>query len=98
MGDPESEKPSRKFLRVWKDFAQNDKIFPGKCPDSLDSFRTVWKVSGQSGKFPESLGFFLDNPEGFNQTEKFLDSLESLWTIGKVYNQFANTRGTGCFL
>ena len=74
MGDPESEKPRRKFSRVWKDFAQNDKIFPkiwkvpGQSrsiqdsledfPDSLESFLTVWKVSSQSGQFPDSLVSF----------------------------------------
>ena len=53
----------------------------GKISDSLESFCTVWKISGQSGKF-------LDSQESFQSVEKvsglsgkFPDSLESFQTV-----------------
>ena len=57
---------TRKFLRIQKVFARNYKIEHKVKPnhqhkgeiilneDCLESFRTIWKVSGQSGKFLES--------------------------------------------
>ena len=55
---------SGKFLRVFTKLAikwsLNIKVSKqsGKFPNSLESFRTVWKVSEQCGKFPDSLGSF----------------------------------------
>ena len=52
----------------------------GKFLDSLESFRTVWKVSAQSEKFPHGL-------ESFQQREKFSDSLVNFRTVLKVSRQ-----------
>ena len=43
---------------------------------SLESLRTVWKVSGQSGKFPDSVESFRTVWKVPGQSGKFLDSLE----------------------
>ena len=59
----------------------------GKFPDNLDSlesFQTVWKVSRQSGKFPDSLESFQTVWQVFSQPGKFPDSLESFQTFCKV--------------
>jgi hypothetical protein len=38
--------------------SKNFSRLSGKFLDCLESFRTVWKVSGQSEKFPDSLESF----------------------------------------
>ena len=55
--------------------------------NNMESFQTVWKLSGNSEKFSESLESFWTIWKDFNQSGKFLDSLECFWTIWKVYNQ-----------
>ena len=55
---PESFCASGKFLRVYTKLTLKSSQLSGKFPDSLESFWTVWKVSGQSGKFPDSLESF----------------------------------------
>ena len=50
-------------------------------PESVESFRTVWKVSGQSGKLPDSLESFRTVEIVFGQSGKFLDSLEIFWVL-----------------
>ena len=49
----------------------------GKFWDSLESFRTAWKVARQSGKFSE-----IRKVSG--QSEKFVDSLKSFEIVWKV--------------
>jgi len=73
-----------KFLRVRKVFARIYKIYPNIC---LESFQTVWKVSRQSGKFPDSLETFRTVWTVSGQSGKFLDSLESFQTVWKVSGQ-----------
>ena len=95
--------PTGKFLRVRKVFARIYTIDPKiKSKDciGLESFQTLWKVSGQSGKFPDSWkvsrqsGKFPDSLENFRtvwkvsgQSGKFPDSVESFWTVWKVSGQ-----------
>ena len=55
-----------------------------KFPNSLKSFRTVWKVSGQSGKFLDSLENLQTVWKVSGQSGKFTDSLESFQTVWKV--------------
>ena len=43
----------------------------------------VWKVSGQSGRFPDSLESFQTVWKVSGQSGKFPESLESFWTIKK---------------
>ena len=53
--------PTGKFLRVWKVFERiytKDPKIKSKDCIGLESFQTVWKVSGQSGKFPDILESF----------------------------------------
>ena len=47
--------PTGKFLHVQKVFVRTYKIGHKIKPQLLKSFQTVWKVSGLSGKFPDSL-------------------------------------------
>jgi hypothetical protein len=61
---------------------------------SLESFRTVWKVSGQSGKFPGSLESFRTVWKVSGLSGKFLDSLESFWTVWKVSGQSGKFPGS----
>ena len=48
----------------------------GRFPDSLEDFQTVWKtvlkISGQSERFPYSLGNVLDSLEDFPKVWKIL--------------------------
>ena len=62
-------------------------------PDSLKSFRTVWKDSGQSGNMTDSLESFRTfckvsggSKMFCGESGKILDSQESCWTIWKVSN------------
>ena len=80
--------PTGKFLRVWKVFARTT-LSPKQVKtwhmflDSLESFLTVWKVSGQSGEYLESLESFRKDWKVsgvwkvFRQSGKFSDRLES---------------------
>ena len=61
---------------------------------SLESFRTVWKVSGQSGKFLGSLESFRTVWKVSGLSGKFLDSLESFWTVRKVSGQSGKFPGS----
>ena len=76
--------PTGKFLRVRKVFAR---------PESFCAYlhkiksKKVWKVSGQSGKFPDSLESFRTVWKVSGQSGKFQDSLESFWTVWKVSGQ-----------
>ena len=58
-------------------------------PDSLESSQTDWKVSGESGKFYNSVKYNIIYTVGkvSELSREFPDSLESFWTIWKVYNQ-----------
>ena len=57
-------------------------------PHCLESFCSVWKVSGQSGKFPDSLESFRTVWNFFGQSGRFLTNLKSFWTAWKVSGQF----------
>ena len=82
---------SGKFLRVFTKLAMkwslNINLRVNKFPDSLESFRTIWKVSGQSRTFPDSLESFRTVWKVSEQSEKFLDSLENFRTVWKVFEQ-----------
>ena len=54
----------------------------------MESFQTVWKVSEQSGKFPDSLESFRTVWNFFGQSGRFLTNLKSFWTAWKVSGQF----------
>ena len=69
--NPESFCASGKFLRVTLEIG-------------LGSFRMVWKVSGESGKFPDSLESFRMVWKLSGWSGKFLDGLESFWMVWKV--------------
>ena len=51
----------------------------------LQSFQTVRKVSGQSGKFPDCLKSFQTVRKFSRESGKFPDCLESFWTVWKVF-------------
>ena len=75
--------PTGKFLRVRKVFARIYKIDPkikSKHCISLESFRTVWKVSKQSGKFPDILESFQIVYNFYN----FPNSVNIFRTVWKV--------------
>ena len=74
---PESFCASGKFLRVYTKLTLKSSQLSGKFPDSLESFRTVWKVSGQSGKFSDSLESFRTVWKVSRESGKFPDDLES---------------------
>ena len=57
----------------------------------VESFRTVWKVSGWFGKFPDSLESFRSVWKVSVQSGKFPDSLESFRTVWTVYGQFTDS-------
>ena len=83
--------PTGKFLRVRKDFVCIYTIDPKiKSKDCIgvESFLAVWKVSGQSGKFLDSLQSFQTVSKLSGQSGEFLDSLESFWTVWKVSGHF----------
>ena len=46
--------------------------------DSLEDFRTVWKISGQFGRFPDSLEDFPTVWKISGQCERFLGSLKNV--------------------
>ena len=84
---PESFCASGKFLRVYTKLTLKSSQLSGKFPDSLESFRTVWKVSGQSGKCPDSLESFRTVWKVSGQFGKIPDSLESFRTVWKNSGQ-----------
>ena len=51
----------------------------------MESFQIVWKVSGQSKKFQDSLESFRTVWKISRQCGKFLDSLESFRTLWKLF-------------
>ena len=84
--DSESQKPHRRCVGIadQKVFARTYKIehkvkpkhqHKGEkfynVPDCLESFLTIWKVSGDPGKFPDSLESFLTVWKVSKQCQKF---------------------------
>ena len=53
----------------------------------LKTVRTVWKLSGQSGNFPDSLETFRTVWKLSGQSGNFPDSPESVWTAWKMSGQ-----------
>ena len=84
---PESFCASGKFLRVYTKLTLKSSQLSGKFPDSLESFRTVWKDSDKSRKFPDSLERFWIVWKVSNKSGKFPDSLESFRIVWKVSGQ-----------
>ena len=70
---------------VWKVSSWSGK-FPVSLEffDSVESFWTVWKVSGQSEKFLKSLESFRIVYKVSGQAEKFPDNLRTLVHFGKT--------------
>ena len=69
---------------------QTIKYLPERCPDCLESFQTVWKVSKQSGNF-------LHCPETFHTVKKisrlsgnFPDQLGTFQTVWKLSGSYGN--------
>ena len=88
---PESFCASGKFLRVFTKLDININLRVNNFlhfPECLESFSTVWKVSGKSGKFPESMESFRRVWKVSGQSGKFPDSLESFQTVWKLSRQF----------
>ena len=82
--------PSGEFLREQHCPQKQVKTWhtSGKFLDSLESFLTVWNVSGQGGEYPDSLETFQTVWKVFwklrkvsIQPGKFPDSLESFQTV-----------------
>ena len=79
--------PTGKFLRVRTVFAciyKTDPKIKSKDCIGVESFLAVWKVSGQSVKFLDSLESFQTVWKVSGQSGKFPDSLESFRTGWKV--------------
>ena len=51
--------------------------------NNLESFQTVWKLSGNFEKFSESLESFWTIWKIFGRSGKFPDSLKGFWTVWK---------------
>ena len=100
MGDPESEKPRQKSGKILRRMTRIS-LKSGKFLDSLEVFRTVWrifqtvwKVSLQFGKFPASLDSFRTVWKVSRQSGQFLDSLESfrpVWTVSGQSGKFPDS-------
>ena len=72
------------FARIYKIGPKVKTLYKsGKFLDSRESCRAVWKVSRQSGKFPDSLG-------SFRTVGKLPDSLGSSWAVWKVSRLYGN--------
>ena len=58
----------------------------GKLTDCLESYRTVWKVSGESGKFQDGL-------ESSGPFGKFPDSVESkqVWNVDRLFGKLLDS-------
>ena len=71
---------------LWKVSEQSVKFTntQKKIPDTLDSFRNLWKVPRISGKFPKSLQKFWNLLKVSRISGKFLESLENFWSFWKV--------------
>ena len=68
-----SASPTGKFLRISTKLAQNQV----KHIIGLECFQTVWKVSGQTGKFPEDLESFRTAWKVYGQSGRFPTNLET---------------------
>ena len=85
------------FLRVRKVFAHIDKIGSKSTQNSLEIYRTVWKVSVEtwkvfrgSGKFSEGLESFQTVWKVSGQFGEFSEDLENFQTVWKVSRQSRN--------
>ena len=87
----EAEKPRRRVgIADRKVFARPESFLRVSTKLTLKSSQNivyVWKVSGQSGKFPDSLESFQIVWKVSGLSGKFSDCMESFWTVWKVSGQ-----------
>ena len=85
---------SVKFLCVSNKLApktSKKKNKSGKIPDSLERFRTVWKIFRQLKQFPDSLESFQAVEKVSGQSGKFPGSVRSIrkvWTFSRQSGNF----------
>ena len=101
---PESFCASGKFLHVFTKLPIECSLLKSKqvwkVLDSLESFRTVWKVwklSRRSGKFPDSMESFQKVWKVSRRSGKFPDCPESFQTVWKFSESNLRTFGV-CML
>ena len=62
-------------------------------PDSLETFRTVWKLSRQSINCPETANCLRNIGKVwllFGKSGYYLESLVTVWTVWKKFGQYGN--------